>query len=70
MPIFSRRSATPRRSPPSVLRCAPSCRGGVSSLLRLAQPAPPGLTAALRSGFAPLYDGAPDFAPSQWLVGR
>jgi hypothetical protein len=66
MPFFQRRPASPRRTRPH----SPSCRGGASSLLRLAQPAPgasdKGLPNSLRSGFAPLQD----FAPSQWLVGH
>lgn len=82
MPLFQsrlHRSARPPR------RANPSCRGGASSLLRLAQPA-----ATRRGGFensmstwlaraagvlapvgAPVLTVRPsEFAPSQWLVGH
>jgi hypothetical protein len=66
-------------------RSTPSCRGGVSSLLRLAQPAAgraagvgvdvTAWLARAASVLAPV--GAPalpvrpsEFAPSQWLVGH
>ncbi|CAN7587095.1 hypothetical protein [Rhizobacter sp. LjRoot28] len=63
----------------------PSCRGGVSSLLRLAQPVSPrksshgmdvsGWFARAASVLTPLpgqvLDVRPsEFAPSQWLVGH
>jgi hypothetical protein len=62
-------------------RAAPSCRGGASSMLRLAQPATPrqgNLSSWLSraaSVLAPRAEQAlavrpSEFAPSRWLVGH
>jgi hypothetical protein len=70
MTLIQRRSLSKnRRAKPH----APSCRGGVSSLLRLAQPA--ALVSAFAGGArlpAPLQavDRSNDFAPSRWLIGH
>jgi len=77
MPLNPRSSSTSRRQRPA----APSCRGGASSMLRLAQPAAPrhaNLTTWLSraaSVFAPpaaqsLAVRHSEFAPSRWLVGH
>lgn len=76
-PELSPQVGAPRRQ----RRPAPSCRGGASSMLRLAVPAKP-LQAQL-SGWlgratktwspaaaAVLQLGAGDFAPSRWLPGH
>lgn len=77
MPKNSLRSRSVRR--------APSCRGGASSLLRLAQPATSrsashgfDITAWLARAASVLtpvsahaiHVGPSEFAPSQWLVGH
>ncbi len=83
MPVFHRRSSSPRRLRPH----SPSCRGGASSLLRLAQPGnAPSLSAGADvSGMAQWLVRTAgerlaaalrppvrpiEFAPSQWLAGR
>jgi hypothetical protein len=80
MPIFTRRPLA--ASPLS--RRAPSCRGGASSMLRLAQPAAtrasglggPDVAAWLSRAaqvLAPSVGVAvrpSEFAPSQWLAGH
>ena len=82
MPSLTPRSLRARRPG---RRSTPSCRGGVSSLLRLAQPmvgrgasAGADVTAWLARAASVLSPmGAPvlpvrpsEFAPSQWLVGH
>lgn len=62
-------------------RAAPSCRGGASSMLRLAQPATPlkGKLASWLSRAASVLSPSAaqalavrpsEFAPSRWLVGH
>jgi len=89
MPLFQ--SRTPTRTiatadkPHKLRRSSPSCRGGASSLLRLAQPAPAPsrfdgtpVSAWLARAASVLSPAAPpmlmvrpsEFAPSQWLVGH
>jgi hypothetical protein len=66
-----------RLSPaPRARRHGPSCRGGVSSMLRLIAPVSPmaALVGGLRQSALPatprLVPEADDFAPSRWLVGH
>lgn len=86
MPLFHRSAAssttaagsTPRRVRPA----SPSCRGGASSMLRLAQPAAPrqaSLSTWLSRAASVLAPPAAqslagvrhsEFAPSRWLVGH
>ncbi len=79
MPLFHRSAApqTTRRVRPA----GPSCRGGASSMLRLAQPSAPRQASLgtwlsrAASVFAPpaaqsLAVRPSEFAPSRWLVGH
>mgnify|MGYP003575275531 CR=1 FL=1 len=82
MPSLTHRPARARRPG---RRSTPSCRGGVSSLLRLANPAGGNgggvgadVTAWLARAASVLSPASPpalpvrpsEFAPSQWLVGH
>jgi hypothetical protein len=71
---------TPRLRPSLGLRtarrAAPSCRGGASSLLRLAQPSTPSLPTATelggwltRAASALKLPAVPAFAPSEFTTG-
>lgn len=73
-------SFTPRHRPTigarQPRRAAPSCRGGASSLLRLAQPSAPRLPTALtlgawvsRAAQALKLPTVPTFAPSEFTAG-
>ncbi|MET0336057.1 MAG: hypothetical protein ABW190_17470 [Rhizobacter sp.] len=79
MPLFHRSAASPasRRVRPA----SPSCRGGASSMLRLAQPAAPNQSnlgnwlSRAASVLAPpaaqsLAVRGSEFAPSRWLIGH
>jgi hypothetical protein len=74
MPLTPRlRHATSPRQP---RRAAPSCRGGASSLLRLAQPSAPQLPSSLnlgawisRAAQALRMPPVPTFAPSEFTAG-
>jgi len=67
-----RYSAAPRQT----RRAAPSCRGGASSLLRLAQPAAPRFPSSLdieswisRTANAMRLPEVPNFANSEFIAG-
>lgn len=67
-----RHNAAPRQA----RRAAPSCRGGASSLLRLAQPAAPRFPSSLdieawisRTANALRLPTVPDFAHSEFTAG-
>lgn len=78
MPLFHRHTPSTRRARPAT----PSCRGGASSLLRLAQPAAgqgggsvkhwlARAATVLSPAAAEMVTVRPsEFAPSQWLVGH
>jgi len=82
MPLFHRSGSSVSSGTRRVVRpAAPSCRGGASSMLRLAQPASPrqgGLSNWLTNAakvFSPpaaqaLAVSHSEFAPSRWLVGH
>ncbi|KQU78021.1 MULTISPECIES: hypothetical protein [unclassified Rhizobacter] len=78
MSLFHRRTPSSRRARPAT----PSCRGGASSLLRLAQPAAGQGGGSVRHWLARAANvlspaaaemvtvRPSEFAPSQWLVGH
>jgi len=78
MSLFHRRTPSARRARPAT----PSCRGGASSLLRLAQPAAgqgggnvrhwlARAATVLSPAAVEMVTVRPsEFAPSQWLVGH
>lgn len=82
MPLFHRSAASTSTAPRRVRKAAPSCRGGASSMLRLAQPAAPSqanLGSWLSRAASVLAPPAAqslaavrpsEFAPSRWLVGH
>jgi hypothetical protein len=74
MPLNSRKR--PAAASRQARRAAPSCRGGASSLLRLAQPAAPRLPSTLdisgwvsRAANALKFPAVPQFAPSEFTAG-
>jgi len=74
MPLTPR--LRPSTGPRLARRSAPSCRGGASSLLRLAQPSAPRLPSTLdlggwvsRAVSALKLPSAPAFAPSEFTAG-
>ena len=74
MPLNSRLRPTP--GPRQTRRATPSCRGGASSLLRLAQPSAPRLPSTLnlgawisRAAQALTMPPVPTFAPSEFTAG-
>jgi len=82
MPLFHRSGSSVSSGTRRVIRPAsPSCRGGASSMLRLAQPATPRqsdlshwLSRAAKVFSPPaaqaLAVSHSEFAPSRWLVGH
>jgi hypothetical protein len=82
MPLFHRSAGSSSSTASRRLRPAgPSCRGGASSMLRLAQPAAPrqsslsNFLSRAASVLAPpaaqsLAVRHSEFAPSRWLVGH
>ncbi len=83
MPMFHRSGLSNASGPATAARrrAAPSCRGGASSMLRLAQPATPRpghltnwlsrAASVLAPSTAPVLAVRPsEFAPSAWLVGH
>ena len=79
--LFHRSAASASQASRRVRPAAPSCRGGASSMLRLAQPAAPHQTnlghwlSRAASVLAPpaaqsLAVRPSEFAPSRWLVGH
>lgn len=80
MPLFHR-SASGSSSSRRLRPAAPSCRGGASSMLRLAQPTAPrqsSLSSFLSRAASVIAPPAAqslavrhsEFAPSRWLVGH
>lgn len=81
MPLFHRSASSGSTTPRRARRATPSCRGGASSMLRLAQPATPrpaNLSTWLSRAASVLAPPAAqavavrpsEFAPSRWLVGH
>lgn len=81
MPLFHRSAASASQASRRVRPASPSCRGGASSMLRLAQPAAPrqaNLSTWLSRAASVLAPPAAqslavrpsEFAPSRWLVGH
>lgn len=82
MPLFRSSSQTPSSTSRRVRPAGPSCRGGASSMLRLAQPASPrqggNLATWLSRAASVLAPPAAqalavrpsEFAPSRWLIGH
>lgn len=81
MPLFHRSASSAPHAPRRVRPAGPSCRGGASSMLRLAQPAAPSPSnlsswlSRAASVLAPpaaqsLAVRASEFAPSRWLIGH
>ncbi|HET7793356.1 MAG TPA: hypothetical protein VFL64_08225 [Rhizobacter sp.] len=81
MPLFHRSGSQASTAQRRVRPASPSCRGGASSMLRLAQPASPrqgNLTSWLSRAASVLAPPAAqalavrpsEFAPSRWLVGH
>lgn len=81
MPLFHRSVSSASQASRRLRPAAPSCRGGASSMLRLAQPATPQRAdlgtwlSRAASVLAPpaaqsLVVRPSEFAPSRWLVGH
>ena len=70
---YTPRSRTATAASPRSRRAAPSCRGGASSLLRLAQPAAPRLPTSqilgdwVQRAMNVLLPPTPGFAPSEFV---
>lgn len=82
MPLFHRSTSASSPATRRVRPASPSCRGGASSMLRLAQPAAPrqaSLSTWLSRAASVLAPPAAqslaavrhsEFAPSRWLIGH